>query len=1001
VREPAPSPILRLRATPQNAPLVRFTLLHHSPITLTQRPGGQLPEIAGLRTGGAPGTLSLPVEIHRILIPPSQQVGSITVSPDPSPVRLAAPTPQVQPPAVKDVPYPDKLRPRPAARERLTLARTGIFPAEQVRLQSVDQHPWGALATIELWPVQYDYDAKEYVYHPNLAYDLSTMPTSAPASDTLFPGVTNRDQASMLTSLLRGGGVSVIGGPETWTVNPAATISSAPAGMVIITDDTLWNGSNLATAPILSSSPITKGAAPPQNSFGNGLIAEFERLAYWKSARGMRTKVMPVWKIMDLYTAGDLAPFLPGPALDLAEVIRAFIQYAVKHWQTNFVLIGGDQTIVPMRQVLGQRDPDYFLSSSSGYQNGLNNVAVLPGPPGQWIAKIWGPVTAGDLAENAQPITSSFSLVCTTSGVLLPYSPTGTGERGWFFTSPYQFDTQTTGFTVQGQPGAKGTLAVIAFGGPEIQDGNFGWIWPGRATQTDHYYSDMTRAPGGSHDFDANGNLLLGQIEPIAESSEIPIDGMQVTGSVYVGRAPVTNATDARNFVDKVIGYEQVRAIDAPPIDPNYLHELILYADNWAHPWNWAQAAGTGSTPGVGDFVWSGPDVLIQLGNDGVDGKGNPTGLAADLAKADLLQPLPYSVQLLFDASGETIDIPYDPSGGNTPCWFFCDANYNRLPPNAGTLGTAYVRIAGAPIDFDTIFWQYESLDDGSAQKEQLHTAWKAWFPSLGDVRRIYRDAPDLPDQDIESMLTETANAALDQGSHFFSITGHGNVQCVSYIGNRTCGNAGRPYIMYAHSCLTADPDAQPSLGASMVTQTNGALAYVGYARCCNTADAVADYELGFWCGVAQTRRLGPPIALHLNSSGWEQFDHIFQMTLYGDPEMPVWIAPPRRLTVEFGQSVEPSGPGIGCQYVWASVTDDQGQPVPGLLVTAIQGWQNSLTDPAAYVTATTDDTGYAGLLLSTAITDAVRVVVSTPPTGMSALYAPVIQDYAPQRGSA
>jgi hypothetical protein len=165
---------------------------------------------------------------------------------------------------------------------------------------------------------------------------------------------------------------------------------------------------------------------------------------------------------------------------------------------------------------------------------------------------------------------------------------------------------------------------------------------------------------------------------------------------------------------------------------------------------------------------------------------------------------------------------------------------------------------------------------------------WKGWLPALGDVRRIYRAASDFPDQDIEPMLAETANAALDQRSHFFSVTGHGNTNNVNGdIANRTYGNAGRPYIMYGHSCLTADPDAQPSLGACFVAQTNGALAYVGYTRCRNTAGVVSDYGLGFWCGVQQTRRLGRPIALHINSSGWEPFDHIFQMTLrvYGREE--------------------------------------------------------------------------------------------------------------------
>jgi len=169
---------------------------------------------------------------------------------------------------------------------------------------------------------------------------------------------------------------------------------------------------------------------------------------------------------------------------------------------------------------------------------------------------------------------------------------------------------------------------------------------------------------------------------------------------------------------------------------------------------------------------------------------------------------------------------------------------------------------------------------------------------------------------------------------------------------------------MYAHSCLTANPQARPNLGSQFVTQPNGALAYIGYARSCWTGDPVANYEDGFWCGVSEFRRLGPPVSLHMNSSDWQQFAHIFMMTLYGDPEMPVWTTPPRTLSITFTYSKEVSGWLTGAEIIKVAATDN-GQPVKGLNVTLLQGWTDSLTDPECFDSTTTDDQGVTFVLLA------------------------------------
>jgi hypothetical protein len=962
----------------------QHSLINQRQLFVTPRSGSQLPQIAGLRNGGGQGLPSLPVEVHRVLIPPSQRVTAVHPIEDPEPVRVAAPQPVLRPTLVRDVPNPRRVEARPVSLP-LTRPLPARFPTETVQLNRVDAHDWGTMATVQLWPVQYDAATKEFVHHRNLRYDFVTEPATAPGT-VLFPDVHGRDRALTLLSLMKNESVIVSPGalkPGLWLIDPQALISNEPAGTVIITDDTAWNGTS-SNPPFLNATTITQGAPVAKNPSGNGMIAEFERLAYWKTSRGMRTKVVPISIIMSFYKAGDLQTFLPGPALDLPEVIRAFIGYAQKNWQTNYVLLGGVPDIVPMRQLLASRGSDFARNAS-----GPPSATILEVSPGHLIAKLAGTDgTAFDLADNRCNVDGSFSLIGVNSGIVIPFSKDGGGPRGWYFTNSSDFANKTFGFTILASTSdPKAALYVIAFGGPELQD-DFAWVWPGRASETDHYYSDMTRAPVGQHDFDANGNLLLGQTAPNGDD-DISLDGMQITGSVYVGRAPVANATEAKNFVDKVLAYETLVTPEGSALDASYLHKLTLYADNWAHPWLFAQyPAPAGKTvPDPGNYLWSGSDVLVRIEDD--------EGLASALAQNAVSATPAFSLQALYDASGEVTTIPYDSSGKSGTCWFFCSQQFNRLDPASDAKGTSFVRIANAPPDFDTLFWQNPIIDYGSAQKERIHSDFKNLFRGLGDLRRTYRDNVDFPDQDIEPILDETANSVLDDGVHFLSVTGHGNVNNVGSIRERACLNAKKPFIMYAHSCLTADPQARPNLGSHFVTQPNGALAYIGYARSCWTGDPVADYEAGFWCGVAEFRRLGPPVSLHMNTSNWQQFAHIFMMMLYGDPEMPVWTRPPRTLSVAFTYNQVSSGLFKGAELVQVTATDNS-QAVQGVTVTLLQGWTNSLTDPKYFTSTTTDDNGKAWVLFSQPRNSLARIVVASPVISSDVQYVPVIKDYAP-----
>ena len=993
VRENPPMLALRLGTT------VPFHLLHRTPLTLLQNPMGSLPQIFGLRTGGEPGAPSLPVEVHRILVPPGLQVSSVDAVPDPSPARVSAPAPQIQPPMVIDSP---RVRTN-SLRHWLPAAppASGTFPLSPVVLQRVEQHPWGSIATVTLSPVQYDATARQYVHQPNLGYQLRTTPATtsdhAAAGNYLFPEINNADRSMTLLSALKVGNVSVIGaGPQVWLLDPAWLLSSAPCGMVIITDDTAWTGSS-PNPPWLGAATPLPGAALPMTVERTCLIAEFERLAYWKSSRGMRTKVVPVSTIVAMHKAGDLKKFQSVPPLDLPEIIRSFIQYAQKTWQTDYVLLGGSKDIVPMRKVLAPLGADNWRASTGGG----STVTVSAPTATTRIAKITGPNGNTDASDAAVRVASSMRLMCQNSNIVILFSADGKGDRGWYFTTADDFANKNSGFTILGaqeDPAGKLPLSVIVFGGTEVDD-DYRWIFPEAASETDFYYSDTARSTTGWHDWDATGNLLLGE----TQSGYKELDGVNTTGSVNVGRAPVTTGDEARNFVNKVLAYEQIDAVDAGTVDRFALGHVTLVSDNWQHPWVFSQFPATPTAqqpePGPEQFMWSGSDAICRL--------DNTDGLVDHMSKTMLTAVPDFSLQALFEAATNIVDIPYDPHGLAATCWYFCDAGYTRLGLVPGASGSGFVRIRNAPAAASRFFWQFNALDNATVQKERVRGLWQNLYPGFGDIHRIYRDFERFPGQPIQPLLQNSVNDMMSQGSHFLSISGHGNTYYVSDFttgDDANCGNAGRPYITYAHSCLTADPagdgNGGPSLGAKLVTQENGALAYVGYARSCWTSDQVADYEMGFWCALQAFRRLGPPIAQRVNINGFVNYAHIFLMTLYGDPEMPVWTKVPTPMQVSFVYSIAGEGMLKGLESVGVTVMDN-GNPVAGMDVNVLQGWRGSLVDPVWHFHTTTDDNGTASVWVRSPRKESMRVVVSSPVKGgAQPLYIPAVKDYSPTQKS-
>lgn len=119
--------------------------------------------------------------------------------------------------------------------------------------------------------------------------------------------------------------------------------------------------------PALEGSPvhyiiITNNTDMFGNTIGD-FTTKFQQLADWKTQSGCPAKVITVDAIRDAY-----------PGVDLAEKIREFIKDAHKLWGTEYILLGGNATIIPVRWIEGDWMPtDLYYSAIWHATNGYND----------------------------------------------------------------------------------------------------------------------------------------------------------------------------------------------------------------------------------------------------------------------------------------------------------------------------------------------------------------------------------------------------------------------------------------------------------------------------------------------------------------------------------------------------------------------------------------------------------------------------------------------------
>ncbi len=164
---------------------------------------------------------------------------------------------------------------------------------------------------------------------------------------------------------LAAAGTQVYGGFEPTEL---PSVDGPPVRMVIVTDDVALDGR-----------PV------------GGMVAEFERLADWRTQAGVPAVVRTVRWIREHYAGHD----------DAAKV-RAFLQDAYAAWGTDYVLLGGDLTVVPVRRFsglnLGAGDPpadvyfggldnDWDLDNDGTYGDSLNDAEASDPYWDVWVGR--------------------------------------------------------------------------------------------------------------------------------------------------------------------------------------------------------------------------------------------------------------------------------------------------------------------------------------------------------------------------------------------------------------------------------------------------------------------------------------------------------------------------------------------------------------------------------------------------------------------------------------
>ena len=306
-------------------------------LSLQSRTGGDGESYTAITPAGCHETTTqegkpeLPAKTVRILLPPGANLDSVNASPKAQQAFSAAqPAYPKQPPQPTSIDHPaiPWVPPDPS-----TYAASSPYPGERIYWRRGHDHIGNfSVAEVVVYPVDYTGVSQSVTLYTEIEITLSYTPGAEERLPVLR-------RSALASDTMRAYIAGLVVNPEMLESYIDPPRGAQTVDMVIISK-----------------------CAPP-----DAVADEWNRLADWKTKRGVVTKLISTDWIVGNFSG-----------VDLAERIRNFIKYAYTNWGTVYVLLGGDTDTIPDRKAhaaMGDWGPtDLYYAGLDGTWNANGNA---------------------------------------------------------------------------------------------------------------------------------------------------------------------------------------------------------------------------------------------------------------------------------------------------------------------------------------------------------------------------------------------------------------------------------------------------------------------------------------------------------------------------------------------------------------------------------------------------------------------------------------------------
>jgi len=418
--------IFLLAGSARAGPLTKQIRFANPAVTSTS--GGVVITTPGCRSIGNPGEPVLPVYPACFIIPRGEIVSRVTVEAEREiPLEGFYDLAPMQPQAPLGAPEPPAF-----VRDESIYQSSGTFPADRGALATEQTIAGVRLAFVNLYPCTFVPSSRTVLFSPSIVVTIETTPSAEAAVKA--PAAQTQRALRAIRSRVENPGLDVNdAAPETARADPV------PAG-------------DLAHYVIITSPAF---------------VPAFQPLADLKTRCGMRARIVDTEWIAASFNGTDTQ-----------EKIRSFITYAYENWQTEYVLLGGDNEIIPHRgfyvkngtYIDADIPSDLYYACLDGTWNKDGDLYFgEPGEEDLLPEVIVGRLPVDSAAEiaNATAKISSYTLSpvasqCTSAAMLgeLLWSVAGVNTWGGDYKNEILHGSSNWGFTTAGIPSGFSTTTL-------------------------------------------------------------------------------------------------------------------------------------------------------------------------------------------------------------------------------------------------------------------------------------------------------------------------------------------------------------------------------------------------------------------------------------------------------------------------------------------------------------------------------------------------------------